>query len=304
MILTNCKIVPVTGEIIENGYIKTEKNKITDFRSMSSRDIDGGAIDLAESAVYPGFIDGHTHIGINVNRQVENIDTAKIVSLSDPAFTLALYAGVTTVGIFPGSENPIGGSIAVAHITGEIINPNVGTKYALGENPKSHTKPDGTGGKCFVHAHTSDDIAIAETFSDDVVIIHGTDGTSNFPTMVGPILNTPSKAELAGYSVALAANLAKRGVDIAICSDHPELPSGFLPIYAGIAVGAGLSRDTALKAITINPAKMLGIADNYGSIESGKVADLVVFGKDDDIFSPYSKPKMVIVNGKIVYENH
>jgi Imidazolonepropionase and related amidohydrolases len=304
VILTNCKIFTVTGKIIENGYIKIDKNTITDLGNMSSYSIDENAFDLAQSTVYPGFIDAHTHIGVDVDRQVKSLDTANAVDFTDTAFPLALRAGVTTVGIFPGSANAIGGTVLAAHTTGEIINPNVGMKYALGENPNVHTKPSGTNGRCFVHCHTAEDIAVAETFSDNVVIIHGIDGTSNSPTMVGPILNTPSKEELRNHSTALAAKLAKRGIEVAICSDHPELPSDYLRTYAGIAIGEGLSRMAALKAITINPAKMLGISESYGSIKQGKIADLVIFDKNDDIFTPCAKPKMVIVNGKIVHENN
>ena len=310
MILINCKIFTVTDGIIPNGYIEIDENKITSLGILSSVRFDGDVVNLGRSAVYPGFVDGHTHIGIDVERQVENIDTENSVDFDDPAFKLALRAGVTTVGVFPGSANAIGGTVLAAHTTGEIINPNVGTKYALGENSNAHTKPSGISGKAymlnkaFVHCHTAEDIEVAETFSNDVVIIHGTDGTSNSPTMVGPILNTPSKDELKNHSTALATRLAERGIEVAICSDHPELPSDYLRTYAGIAIGEGLSREAALKAITINPAKMLGIAENYGSIEVGKIADLVVFDKNDDIFAPYAKPKMVIVNGKIVYNEN
>ena len=62
-------------------------------------------------------------------------------------------------------------------------------------------------------------------------------------------------------------------------SDHPVVPTENLPVYAALAVKAGMPEEEALKAITINPAIILGIDDRVGSIEPGKDADLAIFDR-------------------------
>ena len=71
-----------------------------------------------------------------------------------------------------------------------------------------------------------------------------------------------------------------------------------LPTSAGYAVGAGMDYDEALRAITINPAKICKIDDRVGSLEVGKDADILVF--DGDPLAVANYPKMVYVNGNQV----
>ncbi|HQQ90213.1 MAG TPA: amidohydrolase family protein, partial [Oscillospiraceae bacterium] len=116
----------------------------------------------------------------------------------------------------------------------------------------------------------------------------------------GPMIGTRTKPELANMDDCNPAELAEAGIPVAICTDHPEVPERFLALSAGIAVRGGMSREDALAAITIVPAEICGIADRVGSIEPGKDADLVVF--DDDPFSVYAEPVMVVAGGEIVEE--
>ena len=94
------------------------------------------------------------------------------------------------------------------------------------------------------------------------------------------------------------ALLKKAGVDVAICTDHPEVPIQYLPLSAGIAVRAGMDHDDAVRAITSVPAKILGLSDKIGSVAPGHDADLVVFKGDP--LSVYETPVWVIAGGKIV----
>ena len=66
-------------------------------------------------------------------------------------------------------------------------------------------------------------------------------------------------------------------------------------MYAGMAVKAGMNEFDALKAITINPAKHLGISDRVGSIEKGKDADIVVY--EGSPLESTSNVKYVVING-------
>ena len=96
------------------------------------------------------------------------------------------------------------------------------------------------------------------------------------------------------------AALSKAGVMYAFYSGGVKSPK---EILKGVkkAIDAGLSPEDALKAMTINPAEMLGVADRIGSIEQGKIANLVV--ADGDIFSENTKIKDVFVDGRR-YEIH
>ena len=159
------------------------------------------------------------------------------------------------------------------------------------------------------HAHRADDIVtalrIAQEFDVDIILEHATEGhlipevLAEFKAkaVIGPNLITRSKMELKDKSFTTPAVLAKHGVTFALMSDHPVLPCAFLPLYAGLAVRFGLSEEHALKAITIDAARILGVADRVGSLEAGKDADIVVWS--DSPLSVTAMPEMVILNGKV-----
>ena len=83
-------------------------------------------------------------------------------------------------------------------------------------------------------------------------------------------------------------------------TDHPVIPVQYLPVCAGIAIKHGMKKGDALEAITINPAKTLGIDERVGSIEVGKDADIVIW--DNDPFELQSNVLVTIIDGKVVYE--
>ena len=160
------------------------------------------------------------------------------------------------------------------------------------------------------HAHRSDDIftaiRLAKEFDLDLVLVHCTEGYLNAEKLaeekaraiVGPLICTRTKPELSNERDENAAILKKAGVEVAICTDHPEVPIQYLPLSAGIAVRAGMDHDDAVRAITSVPAKILGLSDKIGSIAPGTDADIVVFKGDP--LSVYETPLWVIAGGKIV----
>lgn len=164
--------------------------------------------------------------------------------------------------------------------------------------------------KAHFHCHRQDDIftaiRIAKEFSLDYVLIHATDGhliadelrDERAQCIIGPLFADRCKPELVNQTIENAAKLHKKGVEIAICTDHPETPVQYLPVTAGIAVRGGLSRDEAVRAITINPARICGIDDRVGSIEAGKDADFTAFR--GEVFDITEKPEFVVINGKFV----
>jgi len=89
--------------------------------------------------------------------------------------------------------------------------------------------------------------------------------------------------------------LAKAGLQVSIITDAPVTPLKYLRICAGFAVEAGMNPFKALKAITINPARHIGIEDRVGSIEPGKDADIVIM--DGSCFEIGSKVEYVLIDG-------
>src|SRR5216683_3477 len=161
------------------------------------------------------------------------------------------------------------------------------------------------------HCHRADDIAtairIADEFGYDLVIDHGTEAhlladiiaARGIPVIIGPLLTSRSKVELRNRSLANPGRLAKAGVTIAITTDHPVVPVSFLAHQAALAVKDGLDRETALRALTINPARIAGIEDRLGSIEPGKDADLVIWSGDP--LDVLSRAVRVFIDGAEIY---
>ena len=162
------------------------------------------------------------------------------------------------------------------------------------------------------HAHRADDICtairIAREFGVKMTLEHCTEGhlipekvaASGFPAAVGPTLTNASKIELANKSFETPGALARAGVQVSIITDSPVIPQQYLGMCAGLAVKAGMDPFDALKAITINPAKHLGIDERVGSLEVGKDADIVV--ADGDILDSSTVVRMVVLNGEVVVE--
>ena len=138
------------------------------------------------------------------------------------------------------------------------------------------------------HAHRADDIAtavrLAKEFGLHLVVVHGTEAyripdllaQEGIPVITGPCLTDRSKPELGGQNQENPVILARAGVKVAICTDHPVIPVQYLPICAAMAVRAGMDEEDALAAITINPAVIAGIAGRVGSLTPGKDADIVL----------------------------
>lgn len=159
-----------------------------------------------------------------------------------------------------------------------------------------------------IHAHRADDIAtgvrIAREFKLKCVIVHGTEGhlipdllaQAGVPVITGPALGDRSKPELARMTLENPAVLQKAGVDVAICTDHPEVPIQYLPLCAALAVKGGLDEEAALAAITINAARIAGLEDTLGSLTPGKEADIVVTSRHP--LELLGQVKAVLIGGR------
>ncbi len=102
---------------------------------------------------------------------------------------------------------------------------------------------------------------------------------TGFPVIIGPIYEQPREWERYDAVYKMPAEMARRGIKIAFASYDAHNVRN-LPYAAGYAVGFGLPYDEALKAITLNPAQMWGVDKDLGSLDVGKMANVVVANGD------------------------
>lgn len=388
MLIYNAKIITMdTTGIIENGWLETDDDKISDIGNGTPVFIPPESIDAKGGTLIPGFIDAHTHLGmIEDGLDFEGDDcnestdpfTPQMRAIDginpfDRCFEEARMRGVTSAASCPGSANPCGGEISAIKTAGRRIDDmlirNCGIKFALGENPKrvyndkddtpitrmataaiireglykarryahdmdsyysdnENYEPPEYDIKCealmdlldrkqkaFFHCHRADDICtamrITKEFGLDSVIIHGTEGwkiadiiaAEKLPVICGPVLCDRCKPEMSGLELKNAAVLADNGVQIAICTDHTVIPIQYLPLSAQAAIKGGLDEETALRALTIDAAEILGIEETVGSLTVGKDADIQLYPSGVSPLDLMSEPVFVMVDGEVVRRN-
>lgn len=340
MVIINGLVHPVDGPVIPKGFVAWEGERITAVGPMDAlpdRSL-GPVLDAQGAHVTPGYLDAHCHLGLFPDGQGYNgvvsdgpeplspdFDPLAHADLRDRCFDEALAAGVTTVAIAPGSQNPVAGRIACVRTDGTVLRPFAALKLALGETPERTTGLSREDlahmvetalaelelqTPVHVHAHRASDIAFAldlgERLGRKVVVVHGTEGPAlaqriaraGVAVITGPCFTDRSKKELQSLSPDIPARLARAGVKLAICTDHPETPTQYLPLCAGLAVRGGLREEEALAAITLHPAEILGLAEDLGSLTAGKTADMVV--TPGPLFSIRDTPSIVILGGRRV----
>lgn len=346
-------VVPVDGPAIPGGTVLIDDGRIVDVGAQLAVPDQATVVDARDRWVLPGLVDAHTHMGTleegegwagddhdeattPITPQLRALDA---VNPADEGFRDAIGGGVLTVGINPGSCNPIAGETVAVRCTGRTVDDMVlrspaGMKSALGENPKRYhgdagRLPSTRMGIAAVirqalaeareyderrttvdlgkealgrvlrreipwrqHCHRADDIRTAvrlsEEFGYDLVIDHGTEAhlvadllaERNIPVLLGPLIVGRGKVELRNRAFRNARLLAEAGIELSLVTDHPVIPANLLIVQAAYAVREGLDRDVALRAVTLNPAKVLGIADRVGSLAPGKDADVCIWSGD------------------------
>ena len=163
------------------------------------------------------------------------------------------------------------------------------------------------------HVHRADDIftaiRIAKEFDLDLTLDHCTEGhliaqeiaKSGYPAIVGPSLASRNKDEVSLSDFKTAGILHNAGVTVAITTDHPVSRIQYLPLCAGIAAKEGLGEANALRAITIDAARICRVDHKTGSLKEGKDADIVIF--EGNPLEINSCVKATIINGEIVWRN-
>lgn len=163
------------------------------------------------------------------------------------------------------------------------------------------------------HVHRADDILtairLAKEFHLSMTLDHCSEGhliaeeirESGFPAIVGPDMASRNKIEVQNMAFKTVGILNRKGIRTAIMTDHPVSMIQFLPICAGLAVKSGLPAQEGLRSITINAAKICGVADRVGSLEVGKDGDVVIF--DGSPLEVFTRALCTIIEGKIVYQD-
>lgn len=162
------------------------------------------------------------------------------------------------------------------------------------------------------HAHRADDILtairIAKEFDVKLTLEHCTEGhliadhlsKEGYPAIVGPSFGERCKFELQNLTFDTPGILCKAGVKVALMTDHPVIPLQHINVCGALAHKSGMPMNEVFKALTINPAEILGIDDRTGSITEGKDADIVVW--DRHPLDIQASVLYTIIDGKIVFE--
>ena len=155
-------------------------------------------------------------------------------------------------------------------------------------------------------ANIRDAVAFAEREKVRIIIAGATDAhlvapllkEKNIPVIIGNVLTTPGREDaFHAVTYQTAGELAKAGVKIAFATSDAAYVRN-LPFHAAMSIAWGLDRDEALKALTINAADILGIADRVGSLEAGKDANLFIASGDP--LEVRSQVTRVVIQGRDV----
>ncbi len=162
------------------------------------------------------------------------------------------------------------------------------------------------------HVHRADDIftaiRIAKEFGLGLTLDHCTEGhliadeiaQSGYSAIIGPSLASRNKKEVSSSDFKTAGVLKKAGVRVALTTDHPVSRIQHLPLCASLAAKEGLGEENALRAITIDAARICRVDHRVGSLKVGKDADIVIF--DGSPLEIKSNMCCAIINGKVVLQ--
>lgn len=367
LIIKNGKIVTMADWLIDGGDIIIEGGIIRDITDSPSytpvsSDI---VIDAEDKFVFPGFIDVHTHCGLDgslvgdIYRYEQFISpqtaTYKYVNADSDEFSDCIRNGITSVVVAPFDEQIVGGKCCVVKTSPDIdqrlnvVSSCCGTKFSLCSMTDEHSvispyrvphfirdelhcaqnylDPNKNGAfpplpspalesyrpilkenmSAFISVSDADQIKIAKQIIDSfslngIIVLQDMIDSDNLyaalsenkiPLVINPMhIGTSERKQLADI-------VSSTGVNIAISTSHPSISSDVLPVNAGIFVRDGLAMQSALEAITVNPAEMCNVSDRIGTLRAGMDADIVIF--DGNPLEVLSTVMCTIIDGRVVY---
>jgi imidazolonepropionase-like amidohydrolase len=338
IVLKGGRIVPVSGPEIENGMILIEDGRIRKVGASLDIPSGAKIIDVSKSSwVLPGFVDAHSHLGsaFDVEESTEALTpearAVEAFTSRHPDVLAALGSGVTTVALSPGNGNLVGGRVGIVKLNGRrydraLLKNAAGFKVSLGmEALRPDREPTSRTGavamlrerlrdpKCelqtlpmFVHASTPGEIESAlelqAAFHLNMVLVHAQragDEMERIHAAKVPVAFSPLTVDDRKETLGTPGRLARAGIPVAFVSDAPATAEEHLRVSAAFAVKYGMDRDAALRALTVTPARLLGLAESAGSLEEGKAADVVVWSGDP--LSLTSNVELVIIDGRVTW---
>src|SRR2546425_9047 len=272
--ITGGTVYPVSGPKIANATVLIRDGKIAGVGTGVAIPSDATRIDAAGKWVTPGLIDGGGQLGLveigavagtrEASLQGDTIAAAfNVTEGINPAsavIAVTRIEGVTTVLATP-TGNLVSGQAALIDLDGATI------EQMVVKSPAGMVLDDSESGKDYAggsRAGLAD--RLRRVFRDAL-----------------------------GIRYENAALLARAGVKVALMETDTH-NSRNLRQQAGNAVSYGMSWDQALRAVTLAPAEMFGVADRYGSLEPGKVANVVVWSGDPFEFT--TGVEHVIIRGR------
>lgn len=339
VVLKGARIVPVSGSEIDAGMILLEDGRIRKIGASIDVPAGAKVIELPKTSwILPGFVDAHSHLGsaFDVEESTESLTpearAVEAFTTRHPDVAAAMGSGVTTLGLAPGNGNLVGGRVGIVKLNGQRYDRAlrlvaVGFKASLGiealrtdREPTSRTgavamlrdrlsnpRDELHGLPLFVHASTPGEVESALDLQSafklkNLVVVHARHAgdavdrlaESKTPVAFGPLTVSDRRATL-----ETPARLAKAGVPVAFVSDAPATPEEHLRVTAAFAVKYGMDREAALRALTIVPARLLGLSKECGALAEGMAADVVVWSGDP--LSLMNDVEMVIVDGRVTW---
>ncbi len=372
--LINATVETVTKGKLENTTVIIDNGKIVSVGSNIPIPPDAQVIDCKGLTIYPGLVDGGTHVGL---QEIESISVTQdydelgeltpemealtAVNPNSVLIPVTRVSGVTTVitapsgGLFPGTAALINlhgytPQQMYAGFKAVVINfPSTGRRgrwdrrtdddvkkdsekavkklndtwervktYASidsATNRKEDYNPEMAAllpvyqgkAKAMIEVNKESDILAALKWIKENKIkailtgvaegwrVADSIAAAGVPVITGPVIAMPTR-ESDRYDQAYknAGLMKKAGVKVALRTNDAE-NSRNLPFNAGFAAAYGMTRDEALKAVTIVPAEIFGVADQLGSIEVGKSANLFI--SNGDPFEPATQIKYLFING-------
>jgi imidazolonepropionase-like amidohydrolase len=372
---TGAKIIPISGEPIENGTMIVQDGKIEAVGPSDEIDIPGNAEthDASGKVIMPGLVDSHSHIGSGDGGDGSSAlhPDVRILDSIDPrsdTFKKALAGGITTVNVMPGSGHLMSGRTVYLKLrkadqiedmlfvddpTEEIAG---GLKMANGTNPLGSGPFPGTRAKSAAmvrnlfldaqnykqkidnangdpekmpsrdlgmetlvqvlkgdrivhhHTHRHDDILtairLAKEFDYRVVLHHVSEAwkvadeiaEADVPTSIIVIDSPGGKMEAVDIRYENGAELEDAGATVGYHTDASITDTRLFLRSGAFGVRAGMSRDAALRALTVANAKMMDLENRVGTLEEGKDADFIVLSGDP--LSVYTRVQQTWVEGK------
>ncbi|HEX2091019.1 MAG TPA: amidohydrolase family protein [Longimicrobiaceae bacterium] len=162
------------------------------------------------------------------------------------------------------------------------------------------------------HTHRADDILtvlrLAQEFGFRVVLHHVSEGwkvadriaAARVPASITVIDAPGGKLEAAEFSATTGMALERAGAEVGLHTDDGITDSRFFLRSAALAVRNGMSREGALRSVTLAGARILGMQDRIGSLERGKDADFVVLSGDP--FSVYTHVEQTWIEGRKLFD--